>query len=187
MGFRGKSFFTAGCCSSCSGLLAGTALTDFFEAELEMEAVLERETMEADLSETSLDRDELRLLRALRSESLSESVFCGELDFRLDGSSSDCPRATIFLNLPILSSEECLARCASDSDATLIGRALGGAAAEDRSLLLLVESDRTERMEFDRTGGTLEVVELSPGPVLKSVAGFDAAFCFGPLETKRLL
>jgi hypothetical protein len=138
---------------------------------------LDREVVEEDLMETSLESEELRLLRALRIESLSESVFWDEPDLRFVGSSSEWPRAARLLrNLPIRSSEECLARWANDSEATFTGLALGGVALEigGRSLLLL-ESDRTERIELDRWGVTFEVGGVDP--VRKSVTGF----CFTPL------
>jgi hypothetical protein len=51
------------------------ALAVFFAAVLEGAKTLDREVVEEVLMETSLESDELRLLRALRNESLSESVF----------------------------------------------------------------------------------------------------------------
>ncbi len=60
-------------CCSCF-LAVAPALAVFLAAALEAKA-LDREVVEDDLMETSLESEELRLLRALRIESLSESVF----------------------------------------------------------------------------------------------------------------
>lgn len=78
-----------------------------------------------DFVDVSLHIEDDRLVRWLLIDSLSDSE--AVLDFRLDLTSvADCARVMFFLNLDNLSSEVVLARCAKDSEATLIDFWRGG-------------------------------------------------------------